>query len=414
MKKVKLLTAAVALLLVAALTACYPASIRSTDLCLGYTRSLNTVPPQSEVSTGAGGELTDVTLELFRHSTAALEKGENNVISPLSAVICLAMMANGSAGQTREQIEQALGMTVEQLDRCLYGYLEGLDTQNVTLVLANSIWLEDTIAEYIKSDFLQTNTDYFDAEIYSTPMDSSTIRDVNSWVGQKTDGLIDSILETLPDQTRAILINALLFEAKWQSEYEKSDIKDGSFTNYDGTTAKVDMLCSTETYMSYGGAKGFVRPYKGGNYALVGLLPPEDTDVYDYIASMTGDTWRALWSSRGGSAKVRMPEFKCEADIDLIPLMKQLGITDMFMSNVADFSEITTATELTCAVFEQKSVIEVDRNGTKAAAVSWGIANDSAADITFHSVVLDRPFVYAIVDCQTGLPMFIGTMVTMG
>lgn len=413
MKKVKLLTAAVALLLVAALTACSPAStIGSTDLCLGYTRSLSTVPPQSEVRSGAGGELTDVTLELFKYSTAALEKGENNVISPLSAVICLAMMANGSAGQTRKQIEQALGMTVSQLDRCLYGYLEGLDTQNVTLVPANSIWLEDTIAEYIKSDFLQANTDYFDAEIYSTPMDSSTIRDVNRWVDQKTDGLIDSILEALPEQTRAILINALLFEAKWQSEYEKSDIKDGSFTNYDGTTAKVDMLCSTETYMSYGGAQGFSRPYKGGNYALVGLLPPEGTDVYDYIASMSGDTWRALWSSRGETASVRMPEFKCEADIDLIPLMKQLGITDMFTPNVSDFSEITTATELTCAVFEQKSVIEVDRNGTKAAAVSWGTVNDSAV-MNFHSVVLDRPFVYAVVDCATGLPLFIGVTATL-
>ncbi len=414
MKKAKLFIAAVALLLVAALTACSPASIKSTDLCLGYTRSLSTVPPRSEVSSGAGGALTDVTLELFRHSTAALEKGKNNVISPLSAVICLAMMANGSAGQTRAQIEQALGMTVEQLDRCLYGYLEGLDTQNVTLALANSIWLEDTIAEHIKSDFLKTNTDYFDAEIFSTPMDSSTIRDVNNWVDQKTDGLIDSILETLPAQTRAILINALLFDAKWQSEYEKSDIKDGSFNNYDGTTAKVDMLCSTETYMSYGGAQGFSRPYQGGNYAFVGLLPPEGSDIYDYIASMTGDTWRALWSSRSGSAQVRMPEFKCEADIDLIPLMKQLGITDMFVHGISDLSGITDATALACAVFEQKSVIEVDRNGTKAAAVSWGAVNDAAGDISFHSVVLDRPFVYAIVDCQTGLPIFIGTMVTMG
>lgn len=127
---------------------------------------------------------------------------------------------------------------------------------------------------------------------------------------------------------------------------------------------------------------------------------------------MSGDTWRALWSSRGETASVRMPEFKCEADIDLIPLMKQLGITDMFTPNVSDFSEITTATELTCAVFEQKSVIEVDRNGTKAAAVSWGTVNDSAV-MNFHSVVLDRPFVYAVVDCATGLPLFIGVTATL-
>lgn len=411
MKKRSIFLSVTSILLALLLSSCsVTPNIRSTELSLGFSRSSNVGASRGDCTAHARGELTDVSLALFRESVRDNE-GQNNVISPLSAVLCLALMANGSSGATRAQIETALGMSVDELNGCLRGYTDSLDTTNVTLALANSIWIADGIAESIRSDFLQVNADYYAAQVYKAPMDSSTVDDINKWVKHNTDGLIDKIIEDADIDTVMILINTLLFDAKWADPYEKNDISDGKFHNYDGTSSNVNMLYSEETYIGCDGADGFVRRYEGGNYAFVGLLPSEETDIYDYIATLDGDTWRTLWESRGGTASVKMPEFKISSDTDLEALMRQLGVVDMFEST-ADFSGMSDALELYCDSFRQKAVIEVDRNGTKAAAVSWG-AMDEAAVIFTKSIILDRPFVYAVVDCGTGLPLFIGAVATL-
>lgn len=418
MKKNKVILSALtlaltAVLLVTALTACSAVHIRSNCLSAGYSRKTGSTPAASDVSNGVRGSLTDVTISLFRESVAAGEEGQNSVISPLSAAICLALMANGSDGNTRAQIESALGMTVDQLNRCLYGFTSGLDKENVKLNLANSIWIDQSAAPDIKSSFLQANADWYDAQVYNTPMDASTVRDINSWCSKNTDGLIKEILKEIPESTRMYLINALLFDAKWESPYERDDVNDGKFTSYNGSVSNVTMLHSEEVYMSYGSAQAFARRYAGGRYAFVGILPDQKTDIYDYIASLDGDTWRALWGSRtGGLASVTMPEFKCSSDTDLMALMTSLGVTDMF-ETTADFSGMSDTRELYCSAFRQKAVIEVDRNGTKAAAISWG-AMDEASMGYVRNIVLDRPFVYAVVDWESGLPLFIGAVATLG
>lgn len=387
-------------------------TLRSTNLSAAYTRKLSGKPAASEVGTAASGALTDATVAMFCESIAASDKGGNSVVSPLSAIMCLALIANGSRGTTRAQIEAGLGMSVEQLNRALYGLSLGLDTKNVKLKLANSIWIDESLAPDIRSDFLQTNADWYNAQVYHTPMDSTTVRDINSWVRNSTDRLIDGILNDIQDNTRMFLINALLFDAKWNDPYENDDVKDGHFKSYNGTTSSVKMLSSCESYMSCGGAQAFSRLYKGGRYAFVGILPDEYTDIYDYISSLDGDTWRALWGSQSGTAQVLLPEFKCESETDLKTVAKSLGINNMFDSS-ADFSGITDATALYCSDFRQKAVIKVDRNGTKAAAVSWGAMNDAAADISVRSIVLDRPFIYAVVDCESGLPLFMGVVAAL-
>lgn len=263
MKKSKLLLSVVAVLCAIALTSCSIPSVKSNELSLGYSRSLSGTPSASEVKQSVSTELTDVTLRLLQSSVAADERGKNTVISPLSAVLCLGLMANGSAGQTRTQIEQALGMTVSQLNRCLLGYTSSLETDNVKLALANSLWIDGALAGDVKSDFLQANADYYAAQVYETPMDDSTVRDINNWVKDNTDGLIDRIFDELPKSARMVLINTLLFDAKWAQPYEKSDITSGKFTSYNGSVATLDLLCSTETYLRADGVQGFVRPYVG-------------------------------------------------------------------------------------------------------------------------------------------------------
>lgn len=417
MKKNKVILSAIALMLAAlllatALTACSAVRLSSSCLSAGYSRKMSGTTAASEVISGACGSLTDVTISLFRESVAAKDKSQNSVISPLSASICLALMANGSNGNTRAQIERALGMTVDQLNRCLYGFTSKLDNKNVKLALANSIWIDRSVAEDIKPTFLQANADWYNAQVYNTQMDDSTVRDINSWCSKNTDRLINDIINDIPENTRMYLINALLFDARWESPYERDKVKDGKFTSYRGAVSNVTMLHSEETYMSHNGAQAFARPYAGGRYAFVGILPDRETDIYDYIASLDGDAWRALWDSQaGGTAPVAMPEFDCSYDTDLKALLISLGVTDIF-GTTADLSGMSDSHDLYCSAFRQKAVIEVDRNGTKAAAISWG-SNDEKAIGYMNSIVLDRPFVYAVVECESGLPIFIGTVATL-
>lgn len=413
MKKYKILLSLTALVLImATLASCSAITlrVRATELSAGYTRKTVDDPALSESMGGITGSMTDVSLAMFRNNVT--NDGQNKLISPLSAVLCLAMIANGADGNTRSQIEHALGMSIDQLNRCLLLYSSSLDKTDITLAIANSAWIRSSFAENVKESFLQANADWYGAQIYSADFDSSTVRDINSWVKNNTDGLIDSIIDQVPDNAVMYLINTLLFEAKWQMPYEKDDIRDGRFNCYNGSTTEVKMMCSEENvYMSSGGAQAFARNYRGGKYSFIGILPDKDTDIYSYIASLDSDAWRALWDSRDTSrVEVSIPEFECEDSIDLTQLLRSLGITDMFGAN-ADFSGITDA-ELYCGSMCQKVKIEVDRNGTKATAISWSTNSTSAEKVEEPKIItLDRPFVYAVVDNSTGLPLFIGTVI---
>ncbi|MBP1586245.1 MAG: hypothetical protein ILP17_11195, partial [Lachnospiraceae bacterium] len=129
---------------------------------------------------------------------------------------------------------------------------------------------------------------WYDADILMAQFDDGTVKDVNSWVKKETRGMIEEIIHGFSDQNRMFLVNAIAFEGEWMHEYENSDIyEDSKFTNYDGTTSDVTMLFSNEaSYIELGNGIGFLRPYKGGEYSFVGILPDEGISVSEYIADL--------------------------------------------------------------------------------------------------------------------------------
>ena len=212
------------------------------------------------------------------------------------------------------------------------------------------------------------------------------------------------------------LINALCFNAKWEKEYEKSDIDDRIFTSYDGSQPTVCMLYSNEyAYFSAEGFTGFAKNYKGGKYSFVGLLPNEGDDIYELIDSLDGDKWLTIMDSKKNEpVHVGIPEFTYDAEMDLTEPLRSLGVTDLFKPALADLSKVGSCNaggNLYCSYIKQKTFIQVDRNGTKAAAITWGdTKTTSFSPEEPHVVILDRPFVYAIVDNATSIPLFIGVV----
>ncbi|MDE6723734.1 MAG: serine protease, partial [Eubacterium sp.] len=177
--------------------------------------------------------VTDFSIRLFKASET---KGGNTLISPLSVLCALAMTANGAEAETREQMEAVLGMTTEELNPYLYSYMKKLPQgEEYKLSLANSIWVTEDEHFKLNQDFLQTNSDYYGADVYKVPFNNQTCKDINNWIKQKTDEMIPKILDEVPSQAVMYLVNALAFEAEWSEIYEKEQVEAGKFTKEDGT-----------------------------------------------------------------------------------------------------------------------------------------------------------------------------------
>ena len=388
------------------------------ELSVGYTRSTQ---DQGQVDLSFRIAMSDFAFDLFHETLAEAKPGENQNISPLSAMLCLSLIANGAEGETLAQMEAALGMPMSELNPRLYTYAQriaGSNSDDYTVSLGNSVWFWDSPQLTVKPDYLQTVANWYDAEIFAAPFNSQTVKDINDWCGEKTNGKINQVVDDtdMDNDDVMFLINALYFDAAWQDAYEEDQIQQDIFTNQVNSLSMVNMLCSEESvYLSGEGFTGFTKDYKGGQYSFVALLPDQGKDIDTFAASLTGETWRTLWAAKEHApVDVKIPEFSFEYNLSLVDTLTTMGMTEMFDRHTADFTAMAEyeGANLYCGEVRQKTLIELDRKGTKAAAVTVGGMEPAAVAPVAprYSVILNRPFVFAIVDNQTGLPLFLGVV----
>ena len=186
------------------------------------------------------------------------------------------------------------------------------------------------------------------------------------------------------------------------------DMVDGDFTSeelaedYEGL-----QLSFPRVKIPAGGAKGFAKPYNDGNFSFLALLPDEGNSAADLINALDGQKWAAMWQNkRSASIDIAIPEFSFNCDLDLSKVLSALGVEKMFDPDFADFSNMSEQ-DLYVGIMEQKNTVEVNRHGTKMASVSFGgMCTKGEPSI----LVFDRPFLFTVVDNNTGLPIFIGVL----
>ena len=388
----------------------------SEDLMNGIPA--NTVDVLPDMDAGAAAA-ADFGVRLFQTAT---EDGKNTLISPLSVLYALAMTANGADDETLDQMEQVLGMDAENLNSFMLAYMDLLpEGKAYKMSLANSIWFKDDPRFEVKESFLQTNADYYDASIYKAAFDQSTLTDINTWVKKHTDGMIPEILDKIPEDAIMYLVNALAFEAEWDEIYENTQVWEGDFTTEDGTRQDVEMMHSQEnTYLEDDLATGFIKYYKGRKYAFAALLPNEGVTVSEYVDSLTGEHLLEMLSDpEYVRTIVTLPKFETEYDIEISEHLEAMGMPDAFDYRVADFSRMGTYTgeDVNICIDRviHKTFISVAEKGTKAgAATVVEMVTEGAMSVEdYREVVLDHPFVYMLIDCETNLPFFIGTMMNV-
>ena len=374
----------------------------------------------------------DLTAKLLKQITQNAEEKENVLISPLSMSLALTMAANGAGGETLDEMQQLLGndIALTDLDAYFYDYVSQLpSTDKAKLDIANSIWIKDDLNQIIVPDeFLQTNKNYFDAGVFRAPFNSGTVYDVNAWVSKKTNGMIEEMITEFSPLDVMTIINALYFDAEWENKYTGYQVNPGDlytdesldfseYINYYESESRytVDYLDGREDYyVQDDNAVGFVKPYAGGQYSFVGLLPNNGVTVQSYIDQMDGASLKKLMDSKKLNEDLvytSLPKYKYSYDVELNETLKALGMKQAFDKDEADFTGLNKLGNTWIGEVLQKTAIEVNEEGTRASAVT-AVRMEGGADYPPEAVFvyLNRPFIYMIVDNSTNLPFFIGTV----
>lgn len=414
MKKMRIVLMISSVVLICAiavnLTGC-TAKVQAKNLMEGITP--NAVTALDDLS-AQNAKVTDFAVRLFQ---AGEKSGENTLISPLSVLCALAITANGAENETLFEMEEVLGLTTGELNLYLYSYMHSLPQgEKYKLSLANSLWFTDDNRFTVNQNFLQTNADYYGGDIYQSPFDEQTCKDINTWVKQKTDGMIPNILARIPDTAVMYLVNALAFEAQWQAAYEKSQIRDGEFTREDGTKQHAAFMYSTEgIYLQDEKATGFMKKYSGGKYAFVAMLPNEGISVSAYVDSLNAVVLNDMLSNpQYKTVYASLPKFETEYNVEMSDILKGMGMTKAFNPEQAEFGRIGTSTEGSIFISRvlHKTFISVNEKGTKGGAATVVEMEDGCVmpPEDMKEVYLDRPFVYLLMDCENNIPIFIGAM----
>lgn len=356
-------------------------------------------------------------LRIFKQ-LAAENQLINVFICPLSISAALAMTYNGSEGDTKSQMKNALGfdsLSDEQVNHAfsnLKTYLTSLDA-SITMEIANSIWYDTRYT--VKDDFISTNRKFYEAETaaidFARP---SAAGEINAWVNSSTRGKIPRIVQPPLDSDMAmLLINAVYFKGVWTYQFAKGLTLNDYFTSQAGAKQQIKMMSQKVSVPYYESRTLQVvdLPYGEGQFAMTIILPAQGGDANSVVVNLTDTGFaKTLASMHVREGTVLLPRFKIEYGKTLKNALRALGIRDAFVPGIADFSRISNDCDFYIDEVKHKTYVEVNEEGTEAAAVTMvgGIratAVPMSAPFVFR---VDRPFVFAIRERASNTILFIG------
>jgi len=364
----------------------------------------------------------DFSLDLFKRCVAAKGKNANVTVAPMSVMTALSIAANGAKGKTAKQMRAVLGdgASMAQINQNLSWYNSKLvNKKKAKLRSANAIWYHNGTYLKVRKAFMKAAKRYYQANIAAADFsDPATTASINAWVAKQTNNMIKQVIDRLDKQDRLAIVNALYFDAEWADPYEKGSAVKASFHAANGKERTVQMLHGTEhTYISGKNETGFVKPYAAG-YSYVALLPKEGMSLKKYVSTLNGSTFRRLISrATTDTVYTALPKYSISyTNEEMEKQLAAMGMPKAF-APTANFTGMATdaSGNLYLGKVIHKTKIRLDEQGTKAAAVTAVVAKANAAfNPDPKTVTLDRPFVYAIIDNTTKLPVFMGTVNNIG
>ena len=390
-----------------------PLEGKSKILSEGKIEAENTPFSTAQMTTS----VNNFSMNFFATAYEELNSDENIVLSPLSLNMALAMVWNGANGDTRQGIQQAMGMqnySQTEVNNYFLNLRNTLTTADpdVKLALANSIWYDNGFP--VKNDFIAVNKDYYDAEVNEIDFRASDAPDqINQWCSDNTNGLIKDMIKVIPGDVVMYLINALYFKGLWADScgFDSKYTHQAYFNKETGENISVDMMRQKRKdidYYSDGYLEMVSLPYGNGAYSMIFALPKGGFSEMLLQLKENAYWQNCLSNLKPQEAELFIPKFKVEYEPkpDLNGILKKLGMEKAFSPAFADFSGISDI-RLFISQVKQKTFIEVDEKGTEAAAVT-------AIEMMFTSVPAhpvfraNRPFLFVIQENTTGTALFMG------
>ena len=370
----------------------------------------------TEAEQRIAGRTNAFAFDLLRKVTTADETPAGNVLlSPLSAALALAMLDNGAAGQTREEIHQLLGYadaSTEELNvyfQKMIALMQEADP-DVSFGSASSIWIDEAFP--VLEAFVATNARYYRAEALNAKLsDEATAGLINAWAAEKTQGIIGNLLSQAPGGVLA-LINALYFKGAWTLPFDKEDTKDEVFNNLDGTTPLLPTMNKKAlfNYLEAAHFKLLDLPYGNEQFSMSLLLPNEGLSLDQALEGLDAGKWdNYIRGLSGHELPVKLPRFRLEYERELLDDLKAMGLR----LETPDFSLIHPTAPLEISKVLQKTFVDVTEEGTEAAGVTVVVMVGSDLNAPAPpppSFYADRPFAFFIREKTTGVIFFSGVV----
>ena len=354
--------------------------------------------------------------ELYRNIFTSETECDNIMVSPLSVSLALAMTYNGADGETKTAMEKALkvyGLTPEEINLTYHELVKALKSldSKVLLEIANAIFYREGFQ--VEDEFVSTNKKYYSAEISALDFwnEKKALSTINGWVAEKTHGKIESILNDISPDHLMFLLNAIYFKGIWQTEFKKENTRKLPFYSEEGKNIDVETMQRTDTllYVSNELFSAIQLPYGKGSYNMNIFLPHKQKTLENIISELNPENWKIWIESfrEKQNVDIKLPRFQYEYEITLNDILSEMGMGIAF-TGAADFSKINKGGGLSIDFVKHKTFIEVNEEGTEAAAVTVVAIKESMTILT--PFIVDRPFMYAITEKNTGAILFMGTV----
>ncbi len=387
-----------------------------------FPQSTEEIPSIDAIDRAVGKANNEFGFKLFS-GIVKEDFGDNIFISPFSASVALAMTYNGARGETQEGMANALSIeniNTNELNKSYQNLKKVLEESDpkVKLTISNSLWAKKGMK--FKDEFLTVNKNYFDAYLeYLNFGDPNATNIINEWVDKSTNGLIDKIVEKIPGNAILYLINAIYFKGKWTDQFDKNLTTEKTFHLLEGSKNHPMMSQSGKyLYLATPSFQAVRLPYGNKQFGMYVFLPSESSNIRDFLREFNIDNWQTwIKEFRHMDGDIVIPRFKLEWEKSLASVLKSIGMAQAFDGNSADFNGMLDTYAYANVYIDdvlQKTFIEVDEEGTEAAAVtSVTMALTSATPVQRKrfQMVVDRPFFCAIEDNKTGAILFMGVVV---
>ncbi len=351
------------------------------------------------------------------------EAGNKNIFfSPFSVSSALSMAYNGAEGSTKDAVARTLkfenmalkNINTEYLN--LINNLEGAD-EKVEINIANSMWISDKFESEVRQDFKNRVKDYYKSEAFIRNFGSyGTVDEINNWIKDKTKGKIDKMVGEIKPLQVMFLINAIYFKGEWVKKFDEAATKKDDFFLSDGSIIKVNMM-STSGRFNYFEEEDFKAarfPYGKDRVAMYIFLPKENASLDSFIKTLNREKWDEYVNKFQPvyDLEVKLPKFKIEYGTKrLNGVLTKLGMGVAFSVNNANFKGISSR-QIYIDYIDHKAVIEVDEEGTEAAAATVAGFKSRGMEISRPkpTFFVNKPFFFVIRDDMSGSILFMGVI----